>query len=67
MPSIIFVLMLVVTLAGGKIEQTELAGPFTNLTACVIMGGILQQQEFTVSVPDDYEKVRMACVKQVRF
>ena len=61
-PSLIFTLMLFYTLGSGVVEQKELAGPFTNLTACVIVAGIINQRGLTVSIPEDATKVQMGCV-----
>jgi len=62
-PTITFVLTLVVTLAGGTVERTPLVSPFTNLTACVIVGGILDRRELTAKIPEDAESAHMECVK----
>ena len=61
MPSLTWVLVLVVVLAGGEEKRTELAGPFTNLSACSIMGGIMNQRRFTIKIPEDAQRAYMAC------
>ena len=68
MPTIAFFLMLVVIPAGGEEKRTELAGPFTNISACAIMGGILAQRGFSVKIPEDVSTAAyMTCERRWHF
>jgi len=66
MPSITWVLMLVVTLASGEVEYTVLANPpFTTISACAIAAGLLYRRG--VEISKGAKEARMACAQQVRY